>query len=350
MVHGKGHSGLARWAALLILITALPLAQAQGQAERLRAELERTDLLIERARDEVAGVVNVFSRDELRKATEMQRAAWREFTHNTAASLRRAGELTRHARRLALRSIEAAGIEKRARESTREILERAEARAADLGEGIRSSANTEAIQLLEQGLQHLRRAHRAFVDGDPRAVRLATLARNLIERAARIAAGTAPMRGGVEAVLDRTDALLAEAEARLGEAPEPDVAAGLLQQARRLLQSAAEALRDGRAQEALRLAFQARERGLTLLSRVRGEPSAADLLPALEDLESLCDELSAEIAGSAREEAQQKWSQGRELLKRGRELLTQGKMHDALAAIVAAEALLREAAQGAERR
>ena len=324
----------------------LALSGPAGPAGQVENELRRTDTLLDRARDEVAGVRNAFSHERLRKATEVQRDAWTEF-RRPAPNVRRVVQLTHQARELALKAIEAAGIERRAQENVRAVIDRAEERMAEIGAQVRGSGQPLAARLLEQGGQQLRRAGRAWRENDPRAARLATLALSLIERAGRIAAGQGSIAAAAEVSIERADALLAEVETRLQEAsPEPDLV-DRLREARALLDRAREALRQGWERPALRLSLQGRELGLKLLSRLQQQPSAEDLLPALEDLEVLYDELAVEIGAGGNPEARAHLAQGRTQLEKARRLVEAGEVQEAVVTLTAAETLLRDAAEAA---
>ncbi|MCK4413680.1 MAG: hypothetical protein KAY32_09055 [Candidatus Eisenbacteria sp.] len=342
---GIGTSIVLAVCLLGIVLCAAPAA-AQTQAQRqIEVELRRSDTLIERARDEVAGVRNAFAHDRLRRAQQLQRDAWREFTPGDSQGLRRAYELTKGARGFALKAIEAAAIEKRARESVRAMIERARDRAAEVAPLVKASQAALAEKLFEQGLEQLRRARRAFQRSDPQAARLATLARNLIERAARAASGEGTDGAALEAALERTAALINEVRARLLEEGSPREAAAMLQEAARLLEQARAAVRDGHPLHAFRLGMAAREKALEVLTRLRHLPAAEELRATLQGLEALYDDLAPRVAASGNRKAESLFKQGREMLTEVRRELRAKRVRKALAALVAAETLLREASE-----
>lgn len=261
--------------------------------------------------------------------------------------LKQARDLTLRARQLAIKAIEAAGIERRSRESIRGTIERAQERIGEIGQLVQESANPLAQQLLEQGQEQLHRARRAFQEADPRAVRLATLALELIERAGRVAMGAGPGIRVVETSIDRTEALLTEVEAGMAEGGNGGEAALRLDEAQRLLTRARAELRQGHARLALRLALEVRQAGLQLLSQLRREPSETELLPALEELEALYDELAVAAGARAAPQLRSLLTQAGEMLAKSRRSIEDGDAEEALALLVAAEALLREAAEAA---
>lgn len=348
------HRVRAAWGILLGIALLTPtLAAADGPAgaaaDRTETELRRTDALIDRARDEVAGVRGTYAHERLRQATKIQRDAWLEFG-GVAPDLRRAVTLTQEARKLALKAIEAAGIERRAQESVRGQIDRAEARAEEVTAAVRASGGVLAQRLLDFALQQLRRAREAWAENDPRAARLAALALSLMERAGRAAAGASTALVAAEASIDRADALLAEVDVRLAETPPATDLSALRTQAGQLLDRARDALRRGGERQALHGSLQAREIALRLLARLQQQPSAADLLAALDDLETLRGEIAPGIEASGNAEARGHLKQSGEQMERARDLVRSDRIQEALAALAAAEAHLREAADAASAR
>lgn len=325
----------------------------RGAVELIGRELERTDHLLAKARDEVAGLRGALPQTLLDEAVKIQGEAWREFRAGAAGGgsggqvrLRRARELTLRARERAIRAIEAAGLERRARESAAGLIDRAQERAALIGERVQASGSALAQQLFEQGLEQLRRARRALQGREPHAARLATLALDLIERAGGVAAGQ-PLGPALETSLERTEALLAQVEVALAEQGGAPRFAAALREARALLARAREEMRAGHPRAALRLSLEARKRGLEILSQMRRQPGAQELAAALEELEALHDQLAAGIAAGGSERAGGMLRQAGRLLADARRQIGEGRAEEALALVVAAEKLLREASAAA---
>jgi len=317
--------------------------------EQVQLELERTDALVERAGQEVAEARNTYAEERLRKARSLQRQAWGEFLHGTGAGLRTAHNLTRSARSMALQAIEAAGIEKRAHEAIGTMIERAQDRAAQISATLARSTSPLARRLFEQGLQQLARARRALKEGDPRAARLATLAQHLIERAERAATGSGAALQAAETSVERAETLLAEATARWSEEGSPEAVRPLLDEGHALGAQARKALGEGHPGLAFRLSASAREKALHVLARLRRLPSVEELTATLDDVEALYEEMAGRIvAGPAGAQAGKAFEHGRELLAKTRGLLGSGKLEEALAALVAAESLLRRAVEDAQ--
>jgi hypothetical protein len=345
MVQSRRLWGLA---AVLLLVLAAPVRAGgpAGPATQIETELRRTDTLLDRARDEVAGVRGAFAHERLRHAVETQRKAWVEF-RRPAHDLRRVVALTREARAQALKAIEAAGIERRAAQGVSTLLDRAEQRGAEIEPAVRASSSDLAARLYDQGRRQLLRARRAWGESDPLAARLASLAQSLFDRAGRVAAGEGAVSTAAASSIARTEALLAEADARLAQEAAASETKTLRAAAGDLLDRAREALRHDAQRAALRLSLQARESALRLLARLQRQPTGAELLPALEDLEALRGEIAPEIAASGDPRARDQLEQSGALLETARQLLAAGRIEEAVAELAAAESLLREAADAA---
>lgn len=351
MVQWRAGSRIASLAIACLCVALLAEAGAQGtgQVKRLEVELERTERLLDHARAEFEGVRNTLARNLWAQASDLQRDAWRAFNEGTGVQidpvrLREAHQLTQQARKLLVKAIEAAAIEKRSRESVRQTIERAQAKLAELLASVGDSGHPLATQLLEQGAQQLRRAREAFQRGDPQAARLATLALELLERAARVISGGGPTVEAVAVAIERTAALLADVEAQLA-GDGAGAAIARLDEARRLLARAREALRAGRTSIALRFALEAREHGLQILNDVKRALDGDELRATLADLELLYDHLAGEIGAEGAEPARTLLAKAGRQLRDARRLLAAGELAQALARLAAAEALLREAAE-----
>jgi hypothetical protein len=318
----------------------------------LRVELERTDRLIEKARDEITGIRSSYPQTLVTEAVKLQRRAWAAYREaispgGSGGGLRMAKELTLRARAQAVRAIEAAGIDRRTREGADKLIDRAQERVAEVGERVEASGNPLARQLLEQGLEQLRRARRAYQDAQPHAARLAALACDLIERAGRIAAGEGPDPAAIATSLERTEALLVEVETDLADAGNPEPLVVSLRRARELVTRAREQLRAGHARLALRLGLQARQAGLGILTQLQQLPSEAQLISALVDLETLRDQIDAQLARREVPAARALLVRASDFLERARAHLGAGESEAALSVLAAAESVLRDAAQEA---
>jgi len=106
-------------------------------------------------------------------------------------------------------------------------------------------------------------------------------------------------------------------------------------------------LEGGHPGRAFRLSASAREKGLRALSGMRRVPDSEALMSTLEDMETLYAEMAPRIEQSGPQEARTLLDQGRELLRKARRSLGEGDPAQALAALAASQALLRDAAEAA---
>ncbi len=361
MVHNQPKRSAMRRAGGLWLLAALVclflasawLSAANAQAgslnNRVLQELERTDRVIEKAREWAGPAVTAVARGHLELAIELQRDAWGEFRRGQQY-YQRAAELTLKAREQALRALDAARIEKKAEDTVRRTLEQAESRVPEVTDTVAQSQDRQASVVLEQGTDHLRRARRAFLDRHfAQAARMAMLASTLIERAARLARGEILAGSAVEASIERSGILLAQVEITLLEKGMAPAEAGDYREAKRLLDEARRHFRDGQPRRALRLSLAARERALKAMGAVSQEPDRDTLAESLADLQALYGELATDIRSAENEKAMRQLERGNDLLKRARELLGKGELAEAQRHMMAAERLLRDAVESAGR-
>ncbi len=361
MVHSKPNTtgirpGRGRWllAGLMVALLAcayLPAAQAQAGslANRALAELEKTDLVLAKAREWAGTAVSAAARGHYELAVSLQREAWGEYRRGPQYH-GRATELTRKAREQALRALDAARIEKKAQDAVRRTMEQAESRVPEVTESVVQARNPRATAVLEQAVEHLRRARRAYLDlRYVQAARLAMLANTLVERAARLARGEIMAGSAAEASLDRTAMLMTQIEVTLlakGQSPD---AVRDYQEAKRVLEQARRQARDGNPQQALRLSLAARERGLRVMATLSQVPEREALAESLADLLALYGEVGADIRSSGSEKAIRQLEQGSDLLRRAGDLLRDGKLTEVQRHTMAAERLLRDAVESAGR-
>lgn len=336
----------------LLLAVAWPnpaSAQAGSLNNRILQELERTDLVIAKAREWTGPAVSAVARGHLDLAVELQRDAWGEYRRGPQYH-RRAGELTLKAREQALKALDAARIEKKAEDAVRRTLEQAESRVPEVTDTVAQAQDPRAAAVLDQGTDHLRRARRAFLDRHyVQAARLAMLASTLIDRAARLARGEILAGSAVETSIERTGMLLAQVEVTLLEKGQAPAEARDYQEAGRLLEDARRRFREGQPRQALRLSLAARERALKAMGAVSQEPDRETLAESLADLQALYGELATDIRSAQSEKAMRQLEQGSDLLRRARELLGDGKLAEAQRHMMAAERLLRDAVESAGR-
>lgn len=355
----RGAPGRGILCVLLGLLIATGLASAAPSPfplgsgdprEAVEKELDATDRIIERARDQVAeGVgalrasVTTQAQALLQAAVRLQRDARGHYYAGTPGGLRKARDFTLSARQQAIRAIELSQVEYKAHENLKTLLEQTREMVLETREIVQRTGDAEAAHLLRSGEDRLRRAEEAYRDRKFRpAIRLAVVARDLLRRSQDTARGTGP--GGVEATetsLERTDALLREVGEAIREQPSSDDIESLHNGATELQSRARQAFRNGRLPRANLLTRMARERALSVLVRIQASPSKEDLEAGLD----LLDDLYADLRGVAEEsrdsQALKFLEQGRDHLVKARRALDSGKTGEALREARAAEALLR---------
>ncbi|MEO0108445.1 MAG: hypothetical protein ABIK62_04655 [candidate division WOR-3 bacterium] len=263
---------------ILLLLTAIGLIAAQRleRSDAVRAELERTDQIIARARELVENSGNQPALRDLNLAIETQRKAWAAFD---LGGLRAAEKLTLAARRLAQRAILLVRYNP---DRINAEIERALELMREIGPRIERSRNPRAIELwrlaeseINSARQELRREHYLL------ALKFAAAARNHARMAIALVLGTAdPER--IRAELERTDDLIKRVQERL-TAISSQQAQELLRRAEDWQQQARTALENQMPGQALRLTLAARdlllrawERGSGLVGQALVERALAE--------------------------------------------------------------------------
>lgn len=349
MVHS---SRVWRYGALPVLVAlALTLSMAGGAhgqsrvTDSVQIEMERTDRVIATAGEAVGAAASVFSHQELNSARSLQSRARKQYV---AGEVKVALKLTLESREHAINAIDAARVEERATEDVRRSVDAAQERIADVAARVEQSGNALARRVLDQGIDQIQRARRALASGNiQQASRLAGLSLGLIERAGRMAEEQITAGGVVQTSIERTSALLAEAGDLLAASDSADSDREKLHEAQRLLQQARDLARRAQNAGALRLSLRARKIGLDLLAELRAAPDTAELESMLDELSALLADTSADVRASGNPEAIGHLSQAEDMLAEARELIQDGQPREALRALVAAESLLREAADEA---
>ena len=333
--------------ALVALGLLLPvLAAAQPQTQDVRGELERTDRILERARDQVRISITGRANELLNQAFGIQADA--RIKMRRGVPDRVVLELTLKARDLARRAVEAAEIEAKAYESTRDLIESTRELIDQTAAEVRESGDEQAGRLLQAGIDQLRKAQEAYVAREyRRAIELAAIARDLVQRALYRARGiSAEAPDKIETVLERTDALLDEVDAALKQATNPR-AARLHREAQRLQERAWAMHREARPRLALQLTSRARQAALDALFLLAEDPDRQEVERALALVEQLINDLSSEIAASGSREAAQLLESARQRYLEAAEHLADGNHRRAFETARLADGLLRRAAEAA---
>lgn len=330
---------------LLMLVPALATAQP-GISNQIERELERTDLILDRARDQVGVSITSHAEDLLRQARDLQQKAWGAFRRESASYQRQALELTLKARDLAQRAIETAELEAQAYEKTRDLVESTKDLIETANLEIRDSGDAQAIRLLEGGIWQLQKAREAYRSREYRqAIRLAGAAHDLVERALQ-RARSAPASGRlqIESALEQTGSLLDEVRERLGRSPRPK-AEKLFEQATALQTRAWRHFRDNRDDLAVRLAKQARQFATDALLLLTQDLDRRDVEQALGRIDRTIRDLTPKIRASGSERAERLLSSARERYQEGMGQMQRGRYAKALESARLADGFLRRAAE-----
>ncbi len=334
---------------LLLLLGAglgptLAAAQAGSGPDPAR-EIERTDRILERARDQVAVSPSARAAKLLNYALDMQARARATYKPQDRTSWPAALRLTLEARDFARRAIETAEIEVKAHESVRDLIESTREISQDAASLVAERGDTEAQRLLDSGLWLLQRAQEAYRGAAYRnAIRLAATARDLVQRATQRARGDVPAgSASVETALDRTQALLDELRVNLeGSSDRPAIR--LSEEARRLQDRALRMQREQKPALALRLTTQARHAALEAMLNLSTRPDEEEVERALSIVEQLIQDSAPEIQASGSPEAANLLESARQRHAEAAEQLAKGNAPQALATARIAEGLLHRAA------
>lgn len=321
-------------------------ARAQPTSTNVEAELERTDRILERAREQVGVSTNNQAGGLLEQAVRMQREARDAFR---GREYRKAMTLTLKARDLARRSLETAEIDAKATSSIRDLIDSTEEMIRDASALLRGEGNPQADRLLELSRSQLQSARDAYRGREYRkAITMAGSARDLAQRALDLARhGGSESGGALQRTLDRTQAVLQDVAGALRDSATNPKAQGLYDQASALHARALTLQKDGRPAQAFRLAMQARQLALEALLLLNRTYVAADVRRAVEIVDQLLADLEAEIAQARSGEATSLLDSARSRQAEAREALARGKLEAALGSARLAEGLLRRAAEAA---
>ncbi len=328
----------------------------QADAERVRAELERTDQVLVRAAGHLSDCESVRGRSLLREGRKIQADAWARFRdrgespEEHRSNQARAVRLTRRARDLAVKAIEACQVDFRAHQSVTSMLHSTRELAAEAEETVRLSGSPDARRLLDAGVRQLEHAMDAHRSREPRrAITLGAAARRLIQRAAQRAQMDAGSWGAerAERALDRTDQIIQEMEGRIGRGDRRIEA--FMNRARAEQEQARSLYREGRYEPAVRLTNSARRSVLDAIWEVQRTPDADRVARALEVLERVLQETGPEILRSGLPEALKLLEAAEGHMESAHAFLAQDDVVKAAQAARTADSLLRRAAESAGR-
>ncbi len=357
-------AGLALAITSAAVVPALEHAQArtpqgvltQADSDRIQSELERTDQVLIRAADHLRDCESIRGRSLLREGRRIQSDAWARFRsrgespeerrRDQAAAIR----LTRSARDLAIKAIEACQVDFKAHQSIISMLESTQELAAEAGEAVRLSGSMDARRLLDAGVRQLEHAGDAYRSREMRrAITVGAAARRLIQRAVQRAQMDAGAGGAerAERALDRTDQIIREMAGPIGRGDRRVTA--LMDRARVEQDQARSLYREGRFEQALRLTQTARRSVLDAWWQAQRAPDPDRVMRALEVVERVLQETGPEILRSGAPEALKLLEAAEGQVESAHTFLAQGDAVKAARAVRTADSLLRRASEGAGR-
>jgi len=328
----------AACAFLLVCAGAAATARAQTpDLDRLRLQLERTDAVLERARDVVHVSGNPRAARQLGFAVHLQRLAWEEAR---AIRLRRANDLTVQARDHAQRAIGLASKQRdlelraqRAIEEAGRFLDQARERAGD-------APPERVLRLLSLAASRLEQAGEFFHEQKfAVALDVALSVRHMLED---LGPGR-PVRQ-VEHLIESTRQLLERAAPDI-ESADNSAAVALLERARNLLRGAETSQLDGNLAAAGAQAQQARDLLLRAMRMTERPPDPANVERVLAETAAYVDGLARRVRASGGADAITLMDRALEHLQRARDLGLRGDLRQALAETRVARNLARRASQ-----
>ncbi|MBM3287826.1 MAG: hypothetical protein FJY88_10825 [Candidatus Eisenbacteria bacterium] len=345
-VSRRGQRGLTPAILAILSICSVCLLATPALAQRqVRAELERTDRILERVRESVGNSAGDRAGTVLRQATRVQAEAWERFRRGNASI---AARLTMKARDLARRALETAEIDTKGHERIRDLLDS----TRDLVERTRSAVggrgDPQARRLLDVGVAQLHKASEAYRGRQyRRAMRLAVTARELIQRAYdRSQGGLESAALSAERAMERTDILLEEVRFLLDDESNQR-ARRLYEEAFALQERAIERGRAGQREVAARLSRQARASALAALLDLSRSRDPEDVEEVVSAVGQLLLEQSPEIKASGSQAALALLEEARMRHEAAEESLSRGDLSSALESARVAEGLLRRSSEAA---
>ncbi|UCD65101.1 MAG: hypothetical protein JSW34_06635 [Candidatus Zixiibacteriota bacterium] len=314
-------------------------SQSGNAPANLRTDLERTDQLIERARDAVRASNSVRAQLALENAENLQTSAWEQFNLDNLAGYRQAATLTRQAREQAKKALVSASYIQQGPDAVQRRLERAEELLSRVKEELGPSQNRRLTDLCESAEDNLRTAWEFYRDGEYRpALKLANQVDNAVRRI--ISVSNRQMQGTAtfERYLDNVRETLEATRRQVAEC-DSETAVKLMEQAR----SSFELAMDLSEKDKPRMAVDALQTAKKLATQARLDCGGLEgtLAERYERIRSEVDQLS-ETTPAENKEAWQLIDQVYEQLDLARNYIDDGDTKAAAASLKAAELTLKQ--------
>lgn len=280
---------------LLLLFMTVPTGSAQtGQdvIDNIRTALERTDEIIQQAREMIRAANAPVAALTLEQAIGIQGQAWDNFNRGTLDGYSFAAKLTQQARELAKKALVAARLSEQGNDAVQNRLERTGELLRRAHEQLADSDNQALQTLFETARRNLEQAWEFYRNGQYRpAVKLAAQ----VEKTAKRLIMISNRRGNVGANFDRrlnaVKDLVARVEIEVANC-KSETAKNLLGQAKNAVSTASDLAAKGRYEPAVRHLRQARMMA-SKAADLCGRPN--DLQDALQRLKQEADRVREDI-------------------------------------------------------
>lgn len=332
-----------KYSMVVALVLALsPMVMGQGSGDNnfgmLRAELERTDQLIEYAREAVRVANSVKAELYLENATQAQSLAWEEFQKDTQAGFQAAGPLTRQARELAKSALTAARYTQQKQDVVLRKLERASELLQRAKEQFSTSQVDQAVTAIyESAESNLLNAWEFYRNGEYRpALKLANQVDNAIRRIVSVSNREAQGASGADRYSENVKDFVESTRQQIAEC-DSETAIKLMEEAQVSVELARELLSEDKPQPAMEALKTAKK----LATRARLDCSGFDgtLSERYERIKNEADNV-AEMIAPEDEGAQQLMDQVYEQLDLASGFIGEGNTQEAAASLKAAQLTL----------
>lgn len=335
-----------RWALVVLGMPLLLVSAAEAQTRAsVERELQKTDAVIERAKEAVSESRNLKAENLLEMAVELQ-GRGKDFKHQSRYRL--ALDLTLKARE---KAYEAIGFTKRGEENENLVLKAIERtnRIIDRArEAARELDKRRASSLLEMAVNNQQKAREFFKEHRLKmALKLTGEAREMAEKILRLAGNGGRVDRLAQKELDAAERFLDKAAAIIQESPN-QTATDLLEKAGGLLAKAQGALDQGAFDRSIKNSQKATEMVEKALKLVEEDIAPSTVEIAIEQNESVIERGEEVMKGNVSREAVEVFEKGLSHQSKAKGYYSEGEYRAALAEAKVANRLLNKALQMVE--
>jgi HEPN domain-containing protein len=332
---------------LLILILLIGMSVLSGQAqdqrglrELVRLELERTDQLIDRAREMASQSDNKGAVEVVAQAGKLQQQAWDAFNASQYAN---ASKLTRLARELLRSAVAISRGTEQSGDHAQKRIERAQDRMDRAKEVLDNGGCEQLKGLYDAATANLNRAWEFYRKNENRpAVKLANQVEDIADRILEKCGSSAGQSGQFESRRENVSGLIEQAKQVVTSCDDAK-AKSHLDQAEKSFDMADELYASGRIDAAFLSLRRARESAVRATQICQGSDR---LTQRLEQLKSQVDATrgqAGDLTGQTGEIVNNLLTQAADQLKQARTQIDAGRTEAALASLQAAQLALRQA-------